>query len=52
VVALLALAVLGVLAARAGGADPVRPTMRTVLGGAAAMAATTVIGRIVGGAVG
>jgi VIT1/CCC1 family predicted Fe2+/Mn2+ transporter len=52
VVALIALAVLGALGARAGGADPVRPTMRTVLGGAAAMAATAVIGGLVGGAVG
>jgi VIT1/CCC1 family predicted Fe2+/Mn2+ transporter len=51
-VALVALAVLGALGARAGGADPLRPTMRTVLGGAAAMAATTIIGRLVGGAVG
>jgi VIT1/CCC1 family predicted Fe2+/Mn2+ transporter len=52
VVALFALAALGILGARTGGADPVRPTVRTVLGGAAAMAITTVIGRLVGGAVG
>ena len=52
VVALVALAVLGMLGARTGGADPVRPTLRTVVGGAAAMAVTTVIGRLVGGAVG
>lgn len=51
-IALLALAGLGVLSARVGGAHPLRPTMRTVIGGAIAMAVTMTIGHFVGGAVG
>jgi VIT1/CCC1 family predicted Fe2+/Mn2+ transporter len=50
--ALAALGVLGAVAARAGGARLGRPTVRVLIGGAVAMAATTLIGRLVGAAVG
>jgi vacuolar iron transporter family protein len=52
VVALVALALLGVLGAFAGRAPAGRAAARVVLGGAAAMALTGVIGRLVGTAVG
>lgn len=52
VVTLLALVVLGVAGAVLGGAHPGRPTARVVVGGAAAMAATMVIGALFGTAVG
>jgi VIT1/CCC1 family predicted Fe2+/Mn2+ transporter len=52
VVATLAfLALLGVVGARIGGVTGVRPLVRVVIGGGAAMAATAVIGRLVGAAV-
>lgn len=47
VAALVALTVLGIVGARLGGASPTRPVARVVLGGAAAMAATTLIGHLV-----
>jgi VIT1/CCC1 family predicted Fe2+/Mn2+ transporter len=47
-VALVALAVLGVLGAKAGGAPWQRPAFRVVIGGGLAMALTAVIGHIVG----
>ena len=50
--AVVALIVLGVVGARVGGADPVRPTVRTVVGGVLAMAATMVIGKAFGALVG
>ncbi len=52
VVALVALALLGGLAARLGGAPVGRAVARVVVGGAAAMGLTMLIGRLVGTAVG
>ncbi len=49
---LVALALTGTLGAVLGGASPLRPTMRVVLGGALAMAVTYAIGSLVGTAVG
>ncbi len=51
-VAIIALGALGAIGARIGGAAISRPTIRTLVGGAAAMGITTVIGHLVGGAVG
>jgi VIT1/CCC1 family predicted Fe2+/Mn2+ transporter len=51
VVTLVALAVLGAIAARLGGADPRRAAVRLVVLGALAMAVTSGIGRLVGVAV-
>jgi len=51
VITLIALAGLGALAARLGGAAPYRAAARLVLLGALAMAVTSVIGRLVGVAV-
>ncbi|MES3101692.1 VIT1/CCC1 transporter family protein [Sphingomonas faeni] len=48
---LVCLAILGVVGARAGGARPLRPAVRVLLWGAAAMAATAGIGHLVGTAV-
>ncbi|MDH5859121.1 VIT family protein [Lampropedia aestuarii] len=48
VATLIALALLGALGARAGGAQMLRPTLRVVFWGAAAMAITAAIGRIFG----
>lgn len=48
---LLLLALLGALAARAGGADLTRGAVRVILGGAIAMAATMAIGTLFGGVV-
>ncbi len=48
---LVCLAILGVVGARAGGAHPLRPAVRVLLWGAAAMAATAGIGHLVGTAV-
>ena len=45
---LVFLAILGVMGARAGGARPVRPALRVLGWGAAAMAATAAIGHFVG----
>lgn len=47
---LLALLLLGVLGARAGGASVARASLRVVLGGGAAMAVTAAVGRAVGAA--
>ena len=47
--ALLALVVLGVAGARAGGASVMRAALRVTLGGGFAMAVTAGIGRLVGG---
>ena len=51
VVAVFALIALGVSSAIAGGAHPLRPTFRVVLGGSVAMAFTMAIGRLVGSVV-
>lgn len=48
---LVCLVILGVVGARAGGAHPLRPALRVLLWGAAAMAATGGIGHLVGTAV-
>ena len=48
---LVCLVILGVVGARAGGARPLRPALRVLLWGAAAMAATAGIGHLVGVAV-
>ena len=47
--ALLALVVLGIAGARAGGAPILRAAVRVCIGGGLAMAVTAVVGRIVGG---
>jgi vacuolar iron transporter family protein len=49
---LLALAITGWVAARLGGAKPLRPIMRVTVGGALAMAITFGIGHLVGAAIG
>ena len=51
VVSVLALVVLGYTGARLGDAPPGRPVLRVVLGGAAAMAVTMLVGTLVGSAV-
>lgn len=48
---ILGLAALGAIGARAGGADVMKPTLRVVFWGAAAMISTGIIGAIVGRAV-
>jgi VIT1/CCC1 family predicted Fe2+/Mn2+ transporter len=48
VTALLFLAALGFIGARTGGADPWRATLRVVIWSAAAMLATTAVGRLLG----
>ncbi|GBR49413.1 nodulin-related integral membrane protein [Acetobacter pomorum DSM 11825] len=48
IVSLMSLALLGVVGARAGGAAPLRPTMRVVFWGIAAMAGTALIGKLFG----
>jgi len=45
---LIALAVTGAVAARIGGSPPLRPSIRLVLGGALALAATWLIGTLLG----
>ena len=50
-VALMALAVLGAIGARIGGAQPLRPAARVVIGGVAAMAVTAAIGAVTGAVV-
>jgi VIT1/CCC1 family predicted Fe2+/Mn2+ transporter len=52
IVATVALLALGLAGARAGGAKPLRPTLRVVVGGIIAMGVTMAIGRIFGTAVG
>ncbi|GBQ63929.1 nodulin-related integral membrane protein [Komagataeibacter swingsii DSM 16373] len=47
-VSLVGLAVLGVVGARAGGAEPWRPALRVIFWGVMAMAVTAAIGRIFG----
>ncbi len=51
VVAVLGLLALGAAGARAGGAKPLRPTLRVVIGGIVAMGVTMAIGRLFGTAV-
>jgi VIT1/CCC1 family predicted Fe2+/Mn2+ transporter len=51
VVAVFALVALGISSAKAGGANPLRPTFRVVFGGSVAMAFTMAIGRLVGSVV-
>ncbi|MDH2444749.1 VIT1/CCC1 transporter family protein [Amnibacterium sp. CER49] len=48
VVVIVALAITGALGARLGGAHPLRPTIRTVIGGALALALTYAIGLLLG----
>lgn len=50
IVALVCLAATGIVAARAGGSAPGRAAVRVAAGGTAAMAATAVIGRLLGAA--
>lgn len=50
-VTLLGLALAGMLGARAAGTPPLRPALRVVVGGGAAMAITTLVGQIAGVAV-
>lgn len=47
-VTLIALAVLGAIGARLGGADPVRGAVRVTFGGGLAMAVTALVGQVVG----
>ena len=49
---LLALAITGWVAARLGGAQPLRPILRVTVGGALAMAITFAIGHLVGATIG
>jgi VIT1/CCC1 family predicted Fe2+/Mn2+ transporter len=49
---LIGLAVTGWVAARLGGAKPLRPVLRVMVGGALAMAITFGIGNLVGATVG
>ena len=51
VIAIFALVALGVSSSKAGGAHPLRPTIRVVFGGLVAMAFTMAVGRLVGSAV-
>ena len=51
VVAVFGLVALGISSAKAGGANPLRPTFRVVFGGSVAMAFTMAVGRLVGSAV-
>ena len=48
-VSLISLALLGVVGARAGGAAPLRPTLRVVFWGVVAMVGTTFVGKMFGG---
>ena len=50
-VALLTLIALGIASSKAGGAHPLRPTLRVLVGGAIAMAFTMAVGNLVGGVV-
>ena len=50
-VALVALVLLGSIGARLGGAPRGRATLRVVIGGAAAMALTTIVGKLFGAAI-
>lgn len=48
IISLIALLLLGVVAAKAGGADPVRGALRVVFWGAVAMAITALVGQLFG----
>ena len=50
-VALLTLVALGLASSKAGGAQPLKPTLRVLVGGAFAMAFTMAVGSLVGGVV-
>ena len=50
-VALLTLVALGLASSKAGGAHPLRPTLRVLIGGSIAMAFTLAVGNLVGGVV-
>jgi VIT1/CCC1 family predicted Fe2+/Mn2+ transporter len=50
-IGVLALVALGVSSSKYGGADPVRPVIRVVLGGLVAIALTMVVGKLFGAAV-
>jgi vacuolar iron transporter family protein len=50
-VALLTLVALGLASSKAGGAHPLRPTLRVLVGGSIAMAFTMAVGSLVGGVV-
>jgi VIT1/CCC1 family predicted Fe2+/Mn2+ transporter len=50
-VTLLSLVVLGYMGARLGGAQPMKPIARVVIGGALAMAVTMLVGKLFGAAV-
>ena len=50
-VALLTLIALGIASSKAGGAQPLKPTLRVLVGGAIAMAFTMAVGNLVGGVV-
>lgn len=52
IIATIALVALGFAGAAAGGAKPLRPTLRVVIGGIIAMGVTMLIGRLFGTAVG
>jgi VIT1/CCC1 family predicted Fe2+/Mn2+ transporter len=52
IIAIIALLALGIAGARLGGAAPLRPTLRVVVGGIIAMAVTMAIGKVFGTAVG
>jgi len=52
IVAIITLLGLGIAGARLGGAAPLRPTLRVVVGGTIAMAVTMAIGKLFGTAVG
>jgi len=51
IVALLSLIALGIGSSKAGGAHPLRPTLRVLIGGSIAMAFTMAVGNLVGGVV-
>ena len=50
-VALLTLVAIGLASSKAGGAQPLKPTLRVLVGGAIAMAFTMAVGSLVGGVV-
>ena len=51
IVALLTLVALGLASSKAGGAHPLRPTLRVLVGGSIAMVFTMAVGSLVGGVV-
>ncbi|MGZ8764820.1 MAG: VIT1/CCC1 transporter family protein, partial [Acidimicrobiia bacterium] len=50
IIAIVCLGAAGVVAARTGGSPPVPAALRVAVGGGAAMAATAIIGRLLGAA--